>query len=330
MGEFRLLSVWPASSTESPVIADLFVERLQSPHVHYNALSYTWGDSSSIEVIVVNGRETPFTKNLRLALQNLRQRSQSSGDPIRIWVDSICINQHNMTERNEQGAQMGRIYSQARCVAIWLGDASETSKAAMQLLNDCHKLKRDNEIIRRVVNDGTGGRALTELLQRRYWNRMWVFQEIVLSQSAMVYCGNLSARWDVFRRLDRISGSPSLWPGLEIRSGWILALRRAFFGIAQFCIEKEEAVDMKNVLQPTRNLQASDPRDKLYALLGVCDSASFPTPNYSKTATEVYVDFTRSFISHNNDLSILLTAGPWNPRMETTLACLHGLPTIGA
>ncbi|KAF4815451.1 Heterokaryon incompatibility protein 6, OR allele [Colletotrichum tropicale] len=155
MDEFRLLSVWPASSTESPVIADLFVERLKSPHVHYDALSYTWGDSSSIAVIVVNGVKIPVTKNLRLALQNLRQRSQSSGEPIRIWVDSICINQHNMAERNEQVAQMGKIYSQARCVAVWLGDASGTSKAAMQLLNECYKLKRDNEVIRRVVSDET-------------------------------------------------------------------------------------------------------------------------------------------------------------------------------
>ncbi|KAE9583540.1 hypothetical protein CGMCC3_g433 [Colletotrichum fructicola] len=246
--EFRVLSVQPASSRDSLVITDLYVEKFKDRQGNYDALSYTWGDLSSTEVIVVNGTETSVTRNLRLALQNLRHRSQDQNEPARLWVDSICINQANTTERNIQVAQMGKIYSQARHVAIWLGDASETSHVAMQLLNDCDGLSGDIDIIGRVIGDEAGGRALTELLRRRYWSRIWVFQEIVLSRSVTVYCGNLSAKWDVFRRLDWISGRPSLWTGLGIRSGWVLALRRAFFGIAQFCIPREDAVDMNNVL----------------------------------------------------------------------------------
>lgn len=311
--ELRILSVHPASSITSPVIADLFVEGFQSRQKSYEALSYTWGDSANTEIITANGVDITVTRNLRLALQTLRHQSRNPSEGVKLWVDSICINQDNVAERNAQVAQMGKIYSQAGHVAIWLGDTSETSEAAMRLLNDCHKLDSDSEIIERIIGDEPGGRSLTELLQRRYWKRMWVFQEIVLSRSATVYCGQHSARWDDFKRLDSISGRPFLWPGLEIRQGWILDLRRALFGITQFCIGRTEAGDMTNVLQPTRNLESSDPHDKLYALLGVCDSDPFPPPDYSKPARDVYIDFTKSIIGQDDDLSILLTAGPWNP-----------------
>lgn len=70
---------------------------------------------------------------------------------------------------------------------------------------------------------------------------------------------------------------------------------------------------MNNVLQPTRRLQSADPRDKLFALLGVCDQAPFLAPDYSKSTRDIYMEFTRSFIRQDKDLSILLTAGPWNP-----------------
>ncbi|KAF4829834.1 Heterokaryon incompatibility protein 6, OR allele [Colletotrichum siamense] len=320
--ELRILNVHPASSVTSPVVADLFIENFRTQRKSYEALSYTWGDSTSPETITVNGVETNVTRNLRLALQTLRHQSRKPGG-FKLWVDSICINQDNVPERNVQVAQMGKIYSQASHVAIWLGDASETSEAAMRLVNNCHKLNSDIEVIESVINDELGGRALTELLQRRYWKRMWVFQEIVLSRSATVYCGQHSARWDDFKRLDSISGRPFLWPGLEIRQGWIFDLRRALFGITQFCIGRTEAGDMTNVLQPTRNLESSDPHDKLYALLGVCDSDPFPPPDYSKPARDVYIDFTKSIIGQDDDLSILLTAGPWNPENGEDI----GLPT---
>ncbi|KAH9231863.1 hypothetical protein K456DRAFT_1751103 [Colletotrichum gloeosporioides 23] len=270
-------------------------ENFQTRQNPYEALSYTWGDSSNTEIITVNSVELNVTRNLRLALQTLRHQPRNPSKAVQIWVDSICINQDNVAERNAQVSQMGKIYSRAVHVAIWLGDASETSDAAMKLLNDCYKLDSEVEIIDRIVSDEPGGRA------------------IVLSQSATVYCGQRSAEWDVFKRLDIISGRPSLWPGMEIRKGWVLDLRRAFFSIAQFCIGREEAVDMTNVLQPTRNLESSDPRDKLYALLGVCDADSLPPPDYSKPAREVYIDYTKTLIHQDNDLSMLLTAGPWNP-----------------
>ncbi|KAF5495824.1 Heterokaryon incompatibility protein 6, OR allele [Colletotrichum fructicola] len=131
--ELRILNVHPASSITSPVVADLFIENFRTQRKSYEALSCTWGDSTSPETITVNGVEINVTRNLRLALQTLRHQSRKPGG-FKLWIDSICINQDNVPERNAQVAQMGKIYSQASHVAIWLGDASETSEAAMRLL----------------------------------------------------------------------------------------------------------------------------------------------------------------------------------------------------
>ncbi|KAF2208887.1 hypothetical protein CERZMDRAFT_8174, partial [Cercospora zeae-maydis SCOH1-5] len=56
-------------------------------------------------------------KTLRDALRRLRKRS----DPRALWIDAICINQIDAQEKSSQLALLGRIYSNAAEVLIWLG-----------------------------------------------------------------------------------------------------------------------------------------------------------------------------------------------------------------
>jgi Heterokaryon incompatibility protein (HET) len=44
-----------------------------------------------------------------------------------MWIDAICVNQKNKVERSSQVLYMGRIFSIARDVIIWLGESSELS-----------------------------------------------------------------------------------------------------------------------------------------------------------------------------------------------------------
>ncbi|KAH8790487.1 hypothetical protein F5882DRAFT_259312, partial [Hyaloscypha sp. PMI_1271] len=68
----------------------------------YYALSYAWGSAEAYENILVNNTHLPRTRSY-------------------IWVDAICINQHNLSERGAQVLLMTKIYSDATMVAIWLG-----------------------------------------------------------------------------------------------------------------------------------------------------------------------------------------------------------------
>jgi hypothetical protein len=67
----------------------------------------------------VDGRSFQCTRNLHAAL---------SGPVLQhhvriIWVDAICINQTDMTERNHQFAEMRYIYQEAQSVVTFLGDS---------------------------------------------------------------------------------------------------------------------------------------------------------------------------------------------------------------
>jgi len=117
-GEIRLLKLDPSEDPAAAVQGSLTVAKLDGNH-EFEALSYCWGDRSADEpVIYIDGQLLKVTKNLHSALLHLRQRSMP------IWIDAICINQQDTTERTRQVRHMDSIYSSARLVIVWLGEPS--------------------------------------------------------------------------------------------------------------------------------------------------------------------------------------------------------------
>ncbi|KAK9415214.1 putative HET domain-containing protein [Seiridium unicorne] len=309
--EFRLLNLAPARDTIAPIVLQLINCDLNSDQWTYDAISHRWEDSNNRCKITANGFSCSVTKSLGTALKYMRQESSERT----LWIDGVCIDQDNVVERNNQVLKMGTIFSKAQNVRMWLGESAEHSDAAMKLmarlpLHDIYQA--DSELVDTVLNDPVGGVALTKLLRRSYWQRMWILQEILLARNAVVHCGHLKAPWAHFKALDRVSADQRLWLSSQIREGWVWELRRAFFGIAQCCMTTAEAWSISNVLEPTRRLKSTDPRDKLYALIGLCGSAMGLTPDYSRTTCEVYAEFTRNHIVKDGNMSLLLTAGLWN------------------
>lgn len=64
----------------------------------------------------LEGQEVLVTQNCEAALRQLRNKSRN----IRIWIDALCINQQNISERNQQVRMMEEIYQKAKHVRIWL------------------------------------------------------------------------------------------------------------------------------------------------------------------------------------------------------------------
>jgi hypothetical protein len=85
---------------------------------HYAAVSYTWatedGDDAKSGRVYCDDAVIPITANCEAALRRLR-----SSSTVRVlWVDSICINQANVKERNHQVGVMDKIYKNAFEVQI--------------------------------------------------------------------------------------------------------------------------------------------------------------------------------------------------------------------
>lgn len=299
----------PSESPDSPIIGHLCRLPLNSAG-RFAALSYRW-EGSLENTIDVNGAELAVTENLFSALKALR--AQSGGLPTPLWVDSICINQMDVAERSQQVPLMGQIYSEASPVRVWLGEECSGVKEAFDLLSDCGECSPEDAVAR-VLRDERGSRALTEVLHRSYWDRMWMFQEIVLAGRVIVHCGSHEVPWAYFKWLEDLSGYAELWSDAQIGRTWVLDLRKSLLRISLFAIPREEAQDINAVITQTRNLHCQDPRDKLYALVGVCEPLNRTLKvDYTTPARDVYTSFARSQIEADRELYTILTAGLHNP-----------------
>lgn len=113
--QIRLLNLLPGNERQRIECA-LFTATLEEKGFTYEALSYTWGSKHTTDTILLDGKPCLVTSNLNDALRRLRHPDESRI----LWVDAICINQQNDTERSQQVGLMRRIYSQASKVVIWL------------------------------------------------------------------------------------------------------------------------------------------------------------------------------------------------------------------
>jgi hypothetical protein len=124
---FRLFCI---QNTESELIEiHLFEADFRSPPA-FEAVSYAWGEDQAFSTILCNGQYLSVSSNVEAILQRLRQQA-SVGT---FWIDSICINQASISERNIQVPRMRSIYSEARLVWIWLGEGTDEIKIAFRFL----------------------------------------------------------------------------------------------------------------------------------------------------------------------------------------------------
>jgi len=129
--EIRILELLPAVWTREPIQARIFKTRLDNLPL-FSALSYTWGDESITADISLGGQKLSITASLETALKALRAADHS----VLLWIDQICINQHDAEEKSRQILLMRSIYSLSAQTIGWLGESTADSDLAMDYLQD--------------------------------------------------------------------------------------------------------------------------------------------------------------------------------------------------
>lgn len=130
---------------------------------------------------MINGVETKIRENLVVALRSLAKERLFEGK-FRLWVDALCINQADNTERSQQVLKMKEIYGMAWSVTVWLGEAVDNSGKAFNLVEKLSKIngKESAEAFERTFKRNPTYReqgswlATQRLLYRPYWKRLWV------------------------------------------------------------------------------------------------------------------------------------------------------------
>lgn len=145
----RILVLQPGQLNDElvadPVVVDMILGEGVVAHdsqtiITYSALSYAWGAPVYDQRITMNGQSYPITEHLYRALQRIRNESSNT----EMWIDALCINQQDNSERSTQVANMLAIYWRASQVLVWLGDmpaSAEHSKAealAIDYLDSMH------------------------------------------------------------------------------------------------------------------------------------------------------------------------------------------------
>ena len=152
----------------------------------YTALSYTWGSKDANYVIILEGSRRSVRKNLWRFLHQAKElKSEFTGW---LWIDALCINQNNTTERSQQVSVMPQIYSSAKEVLVWLGPSYHGSDEAMRELARSPSYWRPKRKFPKMWTRKSGP-ALLGLCMRPYWQRLWILQEIMLARAINILCG---------------------------------------------------------------------------------------------------------------------------------------------
>ncbi|KAK1671701.1 heterokaryon incompatibility protein-domain-containing protein [Colletotrichum godetiae] len=297
---FRLLMLHPGSTGE--ISCDIFEASLDPDGIiPYEALSYAWGNIELSASITANGKTLRITNNLFTALSYLRDDSIGRV----MWIDAICIDQNDVAERGHQVGQMAGIYKGAEQVLIWLGPSTSETKLLLEYLRKLQqglirqkshhdltwaeerwsKLRQSSDLDQ-VALASLQRKGLISLLSETWFTRIWVLQEVSNARAASVCCGRWSIQaymLDIAAKLigivpdDGCQAVMDLFPGPMTR-------RSPRKNILQDLLEK------------FRKSEASDPRDMVYALLGIAsdvsesDLGSLLLPDYSKTEQQLIRD----------------------------------------
>lgn len=217
--EIRLLTLLPGRFSEDIQI-NLRTERLTTTQIpKYEALSYVWGSTKSPKTIFISAhdqlrRTLAVTQNLAQALQYLRLKDDSRV----LWIDAICINQEDLVERSKQVKRMADLYQLASRVVIWLGEEKDKSTQALKTFEQLStKIEVDFVVnsAKPVLNEPSEQHwadigqapplkkeqwlAMSHLLARPWFERLWIWQEAHLAnQQSVVMCGLVEMSWSAF------------------------------------------------------------------------------------------------------------------------------------
>lgn len=311
--EIRTIGLQPSSDPGAPVICvPRTVSLLDRPT--YTALSYRWGEPSDTANITFDARPSfSIPRNLDAALRQLRHPTEVTT----LWADAICINQdENEPEKNQQVAMMGSTYGQASSTVIWLGPEADNSDLAMDTISHLYR-QRIWEISDNTLTTDHF-EAIATLCRREWWTRVWMIQELLLSPNPIVMCGTKSAPIEAFIHLDDLRRGYHRPSGKEIdnasQPSQYLFKQNPFSQILHHYYSDKRRIQLDYVsldewMVVIDDFSATDPRDKVYGLLGVGtkrDRLALP-PDYSpaNTVANVYGRATAQIILQRQDLLYL-------------------------
>lgn len=326
----------------------------------YIALSYTWGTDREAVEIRLDGARHYARQNLFDFLRTYRDRYDTS----LLWIDAVCINQNDDIERAAQVQLMNRIYGCADLVLVWLGTSTEKTFQAMrcmkkmvitlaELVNEKMTDDEDSQQFKSSQDDNFSTSLnkvskqhalavlehewdmIRDIYDRPWWSRIWVHQEVTATTPRGVHlmCGPHTINFEEAVTVnglsmtlmeDSVSARPLQQIGSEtlVHMGRYTELRAKYkeTGTSNF-------MKMYDLLFSLRDYQATDARDKLFALIPLStDGNEILDVDYAISIEDTYCSAAIAFIQHFRDLDILSYCAQTPGECDSTLSLPSWVP----
>ena len=294
-----------------------------------------WGDDTR-KIVYLNGEEFSVRLNLHAALSQLRDDYDAT---ISFWIDAICVDQSNTDERTAQVALMAQIYSGTQCNVTWFGPSDNETESAFRLIgrlssNELLKVdpKSPYSITEDILAKATGllqaefevvekyaaWNTLASLFNRHYWSRAWVLQEVSLAPQTTMTCGQYKVSMSDVLCIGRLFTILAItWSRIRHSTQYqVLSDRLSQFAVSEDVISvlqflektsrgQPHLVSLIDALHTMRSLQSSDPRDKLFAAIGISRNVEQIKADYSRPAEGIFREYAMEHMRRNSSLLIL-------------------------
>ena len=292
---FRLLNILPPAD-DGTLSLSLRECAIATASDDYDALSYTWGGDSNMKEVLVDGRLMHLRENLWSFLNHCATTSLATKHHHNLWIDAICINQENDAEKGYQVKQMRKIYTQARSVIVWLGDASKQSRILHRYCKETDQvanLKNDEPIswskwddfLREDRRDEEGCADMVRLLSHPYWTRLWIVQEVSLAREASFIAGNCLVP---LRFMAGIARENSFGSQLETLEEGVLSRSQSIQRIIEPRVE-EKGFSLPQLVGKFHQSKCSILHDRVYSMLGLVEGGEKWEVDYNVPIEELFL-----------------------------------------
>lgn len=297
--------------------------------VNYVALSHVWGTRHDQTTILCNGQTIAVPCRLKDALCYLHNQTSNRY----IWVDELCINQSDTTEKASQVRNMLRIFEKASKVIAWIDTRASLSRYSIFDFTPCNGCKHSQKCS--AAWDALCS-SLFAIAADELWSRTWCRQEIFAAKELVLLgpyftVGGLSlTRFHEmlkscveFDKSNQLSNDER--QELQIPSAFqVMVDHYQHAGTDDYDYEPPATKTRytNHWLRQLRDgtaFKVTDARDRIYALFGMVSSASnrshvehrpdiqsstFPI-GYSKSISRVYQDLVKYLINTDRNLDCL-------------------------
>ncbi|KAI3316471.1 hypothetical protein HD806DRAFT_517477 [Xylariaceae sp. AK1471] len=317
--QIRLFVLFPGKNAEmlhGSICILPFIEDAGS----YRTLSYAWGeDTHSKHTLVTPEGTLRLKSSLYEALLRLRHEEAT----VVLWVDALCINQADETEKAGQIRLLPEIFQHATSTIAFIG-ADEKSDSALEMLLQVRAktvygsdLKDWPKKLPTIPSSWSDRNIplledpiwvdVEAFFNRSWFRRAWIVQEAVAAPTVKVVCGKWMINWnDLLGAVEIIEREPQM-PKLNPAS-W-----GAFVTLSH--LREWEARHSRwtllVLLETFRYVESSMKRDRFFALLGIASDgnrAEFE-PDYRSDFRVIVCRFARALVAQGNGMQLLHRAG---------------------